>query len=176
MRVLLDKNIVRAALAGLRFGAQRPLLPLELSALAFWRAAEVRVPHYQLFIPYTTAHILRPMSRYAEVRLLLEATSVLWPGTYTRRWQRRVQATTGLTPEDAMILALGTFGTTTSGTIMGTPFVVTADQRLINGYQRHVGQLQARLSRMIAQLDQPFNQAILPKVLLPEAAGGEVLG
>jgi len=174
MRVLLDKNIVRAAIGGLRFGSRRPLLPAEFSALTFWRAAESTDPPLQLFIPYTTAHILTPLATYAEVRLMLQATAALWPGPYARRWQRRVRETTGLTSEDSMILALGTFGTNITGTILGTHLVVTADQRLLNGYQRWSEQLRQRLHRMRAQLVAPFDQVVLPRVRLPEEALAEL--
>ena len=37
VRILLDKNIVRAAIVGLRHGARRPLSPVEFGALYFWR-------------------------------------------------------------------------------------------------------------------------------------------
>ncbi len=170
MRALLDKNIVRAAIAGLRFGAQRLLLPVELSALLFWRAAETANPPLELFIPYPSAHILARLSSIAEVRLLLDSTQPLYPGPYTRRWQRRVRETTGLTPEDAMILARGVFGTDAQRTLLGVHAIVTADQRMLNGYRHETTQLQQRLWRMTVQLNPSFDQAVLPRVLSPEEA------
>ena len=172
MRCLLDKNIVRAALAGLRSGARRPLLPAEFNALALWRAAEQAQPTIELFIPYTSAHILDTLEHYAEVRLLLQSTSVLWPGPYTRRWRRRLRETTGLTSEDAMILALGTFGTTASGDILGVPLVVTADLPLLNGYHDHADKLR-RLRAMTAHLQSPFDQAALPRLAMPTSLVAE---
>jgi hypothetical protein len=167
-RCLLDKNVTRAALAGLYAGARRPLLPAEIDALAFWRAAELAQPAIELFIPFTSAHILAKLSGYAEVRLLLESTQVLWPGSYARRWRRRLQETTGLAPEDALILALGTFGTNLSGTLLGASLIVTADQRLLNGYNRHGEKLRQRLRAMTAQLHAPFSHAALPRLVTPE--------
>ena len=41
MRCLLDKNIARYAIAGLRYGSLRPLSSLETGALTLWRAAEI---------------------------------------------------------------------------------------------------------------------------------------
>jgi hypothetical protein len=167
-RCLLDKNIVRAAIAGLRFGLRRPLLPAEFDALALWRAAEQAQPAVELFIPFTSAHILAVFADYAEVRLLLESTVVLWPGPYTRRWRRRLRDTTGLTAEDAMILALGTFGTNAAGDILGMPVIVTADQPLLNGYSNHTDRLRRRLRAMTSHLLPPFDQAMLPRLAAPE--------
>lgn len=158
---------MRAALAGLHFGARRPLLPAEFNALALWRAAEQAQPAIELFIPYTSAHVLDTLEHYAEVRLLLQSTSVLWPGPYTRRWRRRLRETTGLTSEDAMILALGTFGTTASGDILGAPLVVTADQSLLNGYHDHADKLRRRLRAMTAHLQPPFDRTALPRLAMP---------
>jgi len=167
-RCLLDKNIVRAAIAGLRFGLRRPMLPAEFDALALWRAAEQAQPAVELFIPFTSAHILAVFADYAQVRLLLESTVVLWPGPYARRWRRRLRDTTGLTSEDAMILALGTFGTNAAGDILGVPVIVTADQPLLNGYHEHANTLRRRLRAMAAHLQPPFDQAALPRLAAPE--------
>jgi hypothetical protein len=173
MRCLLDKNVVRAALAGLRFGSRRPLLPAEFDALTFWRAAEQAQPSIELFIPFTSAHILAPFGDYAEVRLLLEYTVVLWPGPYTRRWRRRLRETTGLTSEDAMILALGTFGTNAAGDILGVSAVVTADRHLLNGYHDHADKLRRRLRAMASHLQPPFSQAVLPRLATPPSLTAE---
>lgn len=169
MRCLLDKNIIRAALSGLHFGQRRALSTAEVAALTFWQAAELHEPPLQLFIPFTSAHVLTALSRYAPVRLLLEATTTLYPGPYTRRWRRRIQDTTGLTAEDAMILALGTFGTTADGALLGVHAIVTADKPLLRGYLQHHSKLRHRLEAMTRQLALPFNQAALPQVAEPQA-------
>ena len=56
MRCLLDKNVVRHAIAGLYFGSRRPLSRLEMDALSFWRAAE---EHSALLFPYHKATLPR---------------------------------------------------------------------------------------------------------------------
>lgn len=175
-RCLLDKNVVRAALAGLRFGLRRPLLPAEFDALTFWRAAEQAQPAVELFIPFTSAHILVPFADYTQVRLLLESTVVLWPGPYTRRWRRRLHETTGLTSEDAMILALGTFGTNAAGNILGVSIIVTADRPLLNGYHDHANKLRHRLRAMASHLHPPFDQAVLPRLVTPPSLIAEWSG
>jgi hypothetical protein len=168
MRYLLDKNSIRSALSGLHFGQRRALAPAEIAALEFWRAAELHQPPLQLFIPYTSAHVLSSYADYASVRLLAQATTILYPGPYTRRWRRRLQETTGLTAEDAMILALGTFGTNSDGIILGTHAIVTADKPMLNGYLQHQPKLRQRLEAMTRQLASPFNQVSLPEVITPE--------
>jgi hypothetical protein len=173
MRCLLDKNVVRAAVAGLYYGARRPLTSNEFNALALWRAADQAQPAVELFISYTSAHILAALSHYAEVRLLLESTLVLWPGPYTRRWRRRVRETTGLTSEDAMLLALGALGTNVAGNVLGVPLVVTADQPLLNGYHDHQDALLRRLHAMTSHLRPPFDRAALPRLVTPETLLGE---
>jgi hypothetical protein len=58
MRCLLDKNIARYAIAGLHYGRLRPLSPLEMGALSFWRAAEehdiLSPPFHQATLPRVT--------------------------------------------------------------------------------------------------------------------------
>jgi len=82
-RYLLDKNIARYAIAGLRYGRLRPLTREELGTLAFWRAMEEQ--DASLFISHVSFHILRRLAGYAEVQALLDAVGVLWPTRYYTR-------------------------------------------------------------------------------------------
>ena len=166
MRYLLDKNIVRYAIAGLRFGHLRTLSLLEIGALSLWRFAEARgIP---LFISDSSYHILQRLEPYDEVQLFLAATEVLTPSRYHVRWSRRIRQTTGLAPEDAAMIALATFGTDHNGHILGTELLVTYDRRMITGYQTHITTLSRRLRAMTAQLPLPFSHALLPHLSTPD--------
>lgn len=166
MRCLLDKNVARYAIAGLRYGRLRPLSPLEMGTLSFWRAAEER--GVALFISRVSFHILQRLAGYDEVRVLLDAMRVLSPTRYHARWARRIRETTGLTREDAAMVALASFGSDPTGSILGTHLLVTYDQPLINGYLDHLPKLNRRLHTMTAQLLPPFHQATLPRVVTPD--------
>ena len=76
-RCLLDKNVVRCALAGLRHAPVRPLLPMEAGALSLWRSAEQH--GVTLFITDASAQVLAGLSAYREVLTFLAAVSVLSP-------------------------------------------------------------------------------------------------
>jgi len=166
MRCLLDKNVTRYVIAGLHYGRLRPLFPLETGALSFWRAAEER--GVALFISRVSFQVLRRLARYDEVRVLLDAVSVLSPTRYHARWARRIRKTTGLTREDAATVALTSFGSDQQDSVLGTHLLTTYDQPMINGYLGHLPQLQRRLRAMTAQLQAPFHQATLPRMATPD--------
>lgn len=107
------------------------------------------------------------MSRYAEVRLLLDAMEVLYPTRYHARWTRRIRDTTGLSREDAAMIALATFGANSARTIIGVHRLITCDQPMITGYTNYLPILERRLRAMIAQLSPPFHNATLPELTTP---------
>lgn len=166
MRCLLDKNVIRYAITGLHCDHLRPLSPLETGALSFWRAAEER--GVVLFISHVSFQVLRRLDRYDKVRVLLDTTSVLSPTRYHARWARRIRETTGLTREDAAIIALTSFGSDQQGSILGTHLLITYDRPMINGYLDHFPELQRRLGAMTAQLPAPFHQVALPRMRTPD--------
>ena len=165
-RYLLDKNVARYAIAGLRFGHLRPLSHEELGALIFWRAMELQGA--SLFISHTSFHILHRLAGYAEVQTLLDSVAVLWPTRYYTRWTRRIRETTGLSREDCAQIALASFGTDSEGRILGVHYLVTYDQPLARGYRNYIAVLNRRLHAMTAQLPPPFNQALLPALATPD--------
>lgn len=166
MRYLLDRNVVRHAIAGLRYGRVRPLTREEMDALAFWRTMEQQGG--SLFISHTSFHILRRPAGSVEAQTLLDSTEVRWPTQYYARWPRRRHETTGLTREDCAQVALSSFGSTLEGSILGVHFLVTCDQSLIAGYRGHRVTLDRRLHAMTVQLRVPFNQAALPQLIEPK--------
>lgn len=170
MRCLLDKNVVRYTIAGWRYRHLRSLSPLEIGALSFWRLANDR--EVLIYISDTSFEVLRHL-QYREVRFLLNTVDVLSPTRYHTRWTRRIRETTGLTREDAAMIALASFGSNQQGTILGTQRLLTYDQRMINGYLSHLSVLQHRLGAMTAQLLAPFHQAYLPQLVTPDEMIGE---
>ena len=173
MRCLLDKNIVRYALAGLYYGQVRPLSPLEMGALTFWKMAEHQ--DLELFISCYSFNVLQRLGDYDGIRILLAAMKVLSPTRYHARWARRIRETSGLTREDAAMLALATFGTDQEGGILSTHYFVTYDQPLINGYRNHWDKLDRRFRAMTAQLPFPFSRAKLPSLRSPDSLIAEWL-
>jgi hypothetical protein len=125
MQYLLDKNIVRHAITAFRDGFRRPLLPLELGALAFWRVAEMRAA--RVFISEASFNVLQTRLHYDEAIAFLDFVEVLSPTRYYTRWARRIRETTKLSREDAAMIALATFGSDSSGTILGVPKLITYD-------------------------------------------------
>ncbi len=174
MRYLLDKNIVRHAIMALRDARKRPLLPLEQGALVFWQAARMRKA--RLFISAPSYHVLLRRRQYKEAQFFLKFSEVLTPTRYHTRWSRRVRETTKLSREDAAMIALATFGTDQSGTILGAHRLITYDQPMINGYMAKLPPLERRLQAMTGQLLSPYDQATLPQLMnaddvLKESAG-----
>jgi len=166
MRCLLDKNVARYAIAGLRYGHLRLLSPLETGALSLWRTAEEHGA--ALFVSPASFQVLQRLARYDEVRVFLDSVNVLSPTRYHIRWARRIRETTGLTREDAALIALASFGSDQQGSILGTLLLITYDQPLINGYLNHLPALKRRLRAMTTQLQAPFHQATLPRLATPD--------
>lgn len=166
MRYLLDKNIVRYVLQGLLYGQVRSLSDLEFSSLSFLQRAERH--QAQLFISWASFRVLRQLQRFDEVHIFLDSVETLFPARYHVRWTRRLRETSGLSREDAGMIALSTFGTDETERILGTHFLVTYDQAMINGYQHHRPTLQRRLTAMTRQLNTPYHQATLPMLITPD--------
>ncbi|MBS1253347.1 MAG: hypothetical protein MAG451_02396 [Anaerolineales bacterium] len=166
MRYLLDKNLIRFAIAGLYHGSQRPLRPVELGALSFWRKVEQR--EESLYIADVSHKILLQLPSYDEVAIFLDSAEVLFPTRYHRRWARRIRESTGLAREDAAMIALASFGTDEEGKMLGAQALVTYDQSLINGFSVNHDVLQRRFHAMTAQLSDPFRRAALPRVVSPD--------
>lgn len=165
MRYLLDKNIVRFALVGLRLGRTRSLSFYEEHSIRFIR--EIDGTDSTLLISNAAFHIVSRWTQYPEVQGLLARVNVLYPTRYHKRWSRRVRETAGLTREDSAMVALATFGGSQKDNLFGANFLVTFDQPLVNGYMQHKRKLSQRLNRMRAQLRSPFDKASMPDVLTP---------
>jgi hypothetical protein len=168
MRYLLDKNIVRHSIIGLRDRRQRPLTELELGALAFWRAAEEG--NDELFISSASFQILQRLAQQPAAQAFLDVVYILHPAKYYLRWSRRIRETTGLAREDAAMVALASFGTDERDVVLGVEWLITYDRPLINGYQNYFSRLERRLRAMKSQLQAPYSLVTLPRLSTPDEA------
>jgi hypothetical protein len=95
-------------------------------------------------------------------------TEVIVPARYFKRWARRLRKH-GFTREDAAVLALGTFGTDQDAGVLGTQFVATYDQPMINHWLTQQASIQSRLAAMQPHLRPPYSRSVaLPVVRRPE--------
>ncbi len=170
MRCLLDKVTARHIMEGmLSLIEGHPLTSAELSSLHFYRRAHSG--GIELFILPHTEQLLRRLEhlpRYAVlIRRFLEATSVARPSRYFKRWTRRLREY-GFTREDADVLAIATFGTTSAADVLGMHVVATFDQPMINQWIAQQDAIQKRLANMRRNLSAPYRHASLPQVQRPE--------
>jgi hypothetical protein len=160
---LLDKNISRRAIEALYHLDN--LSVGEVLVLRLWR--QLQTEQSRLFVPVGTVNILRQFAHLREVRTFLASVIPLESGRYLKRWARRLREH-GFTREDALILALCTYGTTTTTDILGVDGLITLDQPLINNFRMQEVIVQKRLSAMTHQLSEPYYRATLPNVIHPE--------
>lgn len=170
MRCLLDKVTARRVLESLlKLAEARELTGDEVFTLDLYRRAEIE--GLRLFIAPPTESVLQRLEtlpRYAElIRLFRNHVEVALPTHYFKRWSRRLRDY-GFTPEDAAILALGTFSTSKEGGILGMDFVATFDHPMINQWVAKQTTIQTHLSAMQDNLSAPYRQAKLPLVQRPE--------
>ena len=162
---LLDKNVVRRAIGGLRRISSPS--PEEATVLEFMFCAQAI--NAQLFISQETVNLLKRYASHREAQFLLSLTRVLLAAPYFRRWARRVREE-GFTREDAKVLGLATFGTTETGEVLGVETIVTLDRPLTHHYTSTLPTLQRKLAAMATDLQAPFCYASLPKLRTPREA------
>ena len=173
MRCLLDKVTARHIMEGmLKLVEGRTVTSTELFALYFYqRACSGGITLFILPQTHNLLKRLEHLSRYLVIiQRFLEATQVLYPAQYFKRWARRLREY-GFTKEDAEVLALATFGTTPNRDILGMHVVATSDQPMINQWKANHGELQKRLSNMQRNLEVPYCHVSLPTVERPELIG-----
>ncbi len=173
MHCLLDKVTARHIMEGmLKLVEGRTVTSAELFALYFYQRA--RSDQITLFILPQTHNLLKRLEhlpRYVVIiQRFLQATQVLYPAQYFKRWTRRLREY-GFTKEDAEVLAIATFGTHLNGHILGVHVVATSDQPMINQWRAHHGEIQKRLLNMQRHLEAPYCYVSLPTVERPEHIG-----
>ena len=170
MRCLLDKVTARHIVSGLvKISEGRTPTDAESFALDLYnRASHSGIA---LFILPQTERVLRHLERlphYAPlIRLFRNQTQVTFPTRYFKRWARRLR-NCGFTREDAGVLAIGTFGTTSDGNVLGMHAVATFDQPMINLWAAQQMVIEQQLANMRRNLPTPYRHALLPQVHPPE--------
>jgi hypothetical protein len=169
-RFLLDKVTARRILEGLlKLAEARGLTAEEAVALDLYERAGSHGLR-QFMVP-STESVLRRLGerpRYtAIIHLFRQYVEVAFPTRYFKRWARRLQGY-GFTPEDAGVLALGTFGTDQDARILGMHVVVTFDQPMVTQWATQRAAIQAHFAAMQQGLPMPYRQTDLPQVLRPE--------
>lgn len=169
-RCLLDKVTARRVLEGLlKLAEARELTEDEVFTLDLYQRAKTE--GLRLFIAPPTESVLQRLEalpRYAEIiRFFCSHVEVALPTHYFKRWSRRLRDYS-FTPEDAAILALGTFSTSKEGGSLGTDFIATFDHPMIHQWAAQRETIQNHLSAMQDNLSDPYRQAKLPLVQRPE--------
>jgi hypothetical protein len=169
-RYLLDKNVIRHLINGLRLpermGAEEQL------ALAIW--VRLRQSGSLLCMSVETSHILQRLPSYREIALVEKTVAVLEAGRYFKRWAHRLREH-GFTREDAKVLSLGTFGTDAMGAILGVGTIVTFDRPLINNFRQQEAVLAGRLATMAVNLPPPYTTVVLARVYHPAELWVEIV-
>ncbi len=160
---LFDKNVARRIIEALHHLDNLSLE--EMLVLNLWR--QLQVEQAGLFVPVVAVNILQRFAHYLEVHIFLATVEPLESGRYLKRWARRLREH-GFTREDALILALTTYGTNSTGDILGVDGLITLDQPFINNFRTQQATLQKRLLAMTCQLSEPYRRATLPLMLHPE--------
>lgn len=159
---LLDKNVARRTIEALYHLDN--LSTEEILVLELWH--QLQLEQSRLFVPVGAVNILQRMAHLLEVRTFLATVEPLESGRYLKRWSRRLREH-GFTREDALILALGTFGTTAVADILGVDSLITLDQPFINNFRLQQATLTRRLLAMTRQLTEPYRRAKLPMIIHP---------
>lgn len=157
---LLDKNVVRRTIEGIVQAQRGELVRQDRAAclVLLYAAAQQRVKAY---ITPQSFHVLERLTKVPEVIDFLTEVDVIQVGRYTRRWGRRLREH-GFTREDAVVLSLGSFGTSRTGDILGMDAVVTLDIPFINNFYVQQPVLERRLAAMTNQLKSPYMRVTLP--------------
>lgn len=170
MRCLLDKVTARFIVQGIiKVAEQRaPTADESIALTLFARAAS---PTYNLFIAQPTVNVLQHLRRYPHyapmIQLFLQRVEAIQPARYFKRWARRLRDY-GFTREDAVMLALATFGTSRDRSIIGMNYLATFDQPMINQWNYQQDAIRRRLQAMQRDLQPPYVHVVLPQVLRPD--------
>ena len=160
--VLFDKGVIRRVYERrVRLALGMPPMPAHVEAANVY--AQLCTPSRRLYITAQTAHILsrRPPLFAAP---FLAQTSSLQKGRYLRRWARRLRELT-FAPEDAIVVAYGSFGIDGRVPSIGVEAIVTNDLKLASHFHAHHVEIAHRFHDMIAQLPAPYTALTLPAVV-----------
>jgi hypothetical protein len=158
----LDKGVIRRVYERrVRFALGVPPTPAQVEAANVY--AQLCRPPQRLYITEQTVQILRRRPPLFAAPFLAE-TSPSQKGRYLRRWARRLRALM-FAPEDAIIVAYGSFGIDARLPSVGVEAIVTNDVRLATHFHTRQAEIARRFQDMIAQLPAPYAALTLPTVV-----------
>jgi hypothetical protein len=160
-RILFDKGVIRRVYERrVRLALGEPPTPSQVEAATVY--AQLSMPSRHLYITEQTEQILLRRSSLFAVPFLAE-THTLKKGRYLRRWARRLRELT-FSPEDAIVVAYGSFGIDVSLASVGVETIVTNDLKLAAHFYTRYDEIAHRFSEMMAQLPEPYTTLTLPEV------------
>jgi hypothetical protein len=137
--------------------------PTLLQAEAANAYTHLRSLDIRLYITLQTAHILQERPAVFAAALL-DQTHTLQKARYLRRWARRLRAFV-FSPEDAIVLAYGSFGVDMQTQQVGVEAVITNDRKLAAHFGTRYEEIHLRFAQMVRNLPEPYRILLLPKVL-----------
>lgn len=160
--VLFDKGVIRRVYehrVRLLLGKPPTLLQIE-AANAYERVNSLT---NSLWITEQTANILN-LRTPTIARLLLADCRTLRKGRYLRRWARRLRGF-DFSPEDAIVVAHGSFGIADDLTQIGAEMIVTIDLKLAARYEENFSDIERRFRDMVSALPAAYATLTLPRVM-----------
>lgn len=160
--VLLDKGVVRRTYESrVRAVLGKPPTPLQAEAANVY--ARLLAAGIRPSITEQTAHILalRPP---VLAGVLLQQTQTLRKARYLRRWARRLRDF-GFSPEDAVIIAYGSFGLALDTGQVGVEVIITNDHHLATNYRTRYAEINERFEAMVNSLAEPYQSLKLPHII-----------
>ena len=160
--ILFDKGVIRRVYERrVRLARGEPPTPSQVEAANVY--AQLSTTSHQLYITAQTEQILRRRPAVFSESFLTEMRT-LQKGRYLRRWARRLRELM-FSPEDAIVVAYGSFGIDVNVAQVGVQTLVTNDLRLARHFQAHQAEIARRFGEMKAQLPEPYVILTLPDVV-----------
>lgn len=162
--ILFDKSVIRRVYerrVRLALGQPPTLLQSEASN-AYARLCALGT---RLYITEQTANVLQRRPAVFASAFLADAQP-LKKGRYLRRWARRLRELS-FSPEDAIIIAYGSFGVDPAIQSVGTEIIVTGDLKLAAHFSTRREEIRERFEAMISSLPGPYRTLALPSIMTP---------
>ncbi len=159
--VLFDKGVIRRVYER-RMRLALNLPPTVLQTEAANAYARFKALTSNLFITEQTFNILKLRTPVFAAPLLADAKPLL-KGRYLRRWARRLRDF-GFSPEDAIVIAYGSFGVSPDRTSVGVDVIVTTDIKMSARYGNNFDVIQSRFSDLVTNLSPAYAALRLPQV------------
>ena len=160
--VLFDKGVIRRVYERrVRLALNLPPTVLQTEAANVYARIVGRTN--KLFITEQTFNILTLRTPLFAAPFLAD-TQPLLKGRYLRRWARRLRDA-GFSPEDAIVIAYGSFGVSRDRTSVGLDVIVTTDLKMAARYDQNFNVIQARFNHMRMNLTPAYAAHRLPQVV-----------